>query len=63
MEFTNKRIMAIIGGFLKNPSFKIAMLGRAWVRLASDIGHCLRFTFWLTLKKPPIMPLGIFSCF
>ena len=52
-------IAFLMDGFFKNPSYKIAMSGRA-----SCVWRRPRLTFWLTLlKNPSIMPLGIFSCF
>ena len=43
-------------GFLKNPSFKIAMSRRACVRWAG-VGRCPRFTFLLTFFQSFLLPL------
>ena len=49
----------VFGRGFKNQPFKIAISGLS-DRPVSGVGHCQRFTFWLTLKKLSIRPLGIF---
>ena len=51
MVSDKKVFLKFLDGFLKNPSFKIAMSGRASGR------RPLRFTFWLTFFQSFMLPL------